>query len=404
MRSSAVLLLAAASGVAVGNVYFPQATSPAIAAGMHVPGGSAATVVTATQFGYTAGLFLLVPLGDRLPHRRLLVTMLAVTGTLLLTAGLMPTLRPLVALSLLIGTATVAAPVIGPMVAGLVASERRGVVSGLLLSGGTAGMLLSRTFSGYLAEWGGWPAPYLLFGVLTLALVPLVGRVVPPTEPGTRQRYPALLLEPLRLLRREPLLRRSAGYQAAVFAGFSATWTCVALLLTGPTYGYDARAVGLLALVNAATAVVTPFAGRLVDRRGPDLVTLICAVAVIVAAVLLALGADGRIGWLIAGTLVLDVAMQSGMVANQVRYYGLGRARLSRLGTAYMTCAYLGGAVGSWLGVRCYIAYGWLAVCGLVALSAAAVVIAVWRQRAGRGSRESGATARPAGPGRAASR
>jgi len=382
MRSSAVLLLAAACGVAVGNVYFPQAVSPAIAAGMHVSGASAATVVAATQVGYTVGLFLLVPLGDRAPHRRLLMTLLAATGTLLLAAGMMPALRPLVAVSLLIGAATVAAPIIGPMAAGLVAPERRGVTSGLLLSGGTGGMLLSRTFSGYLAEWFGWTAPYLLFGVLTLALVPLVGRVVPGNEPGTRQPYPALLLEPLRLLRREPLLRRSAGYQTAVFAGFSATWTCVALLLTGPAYGYDAGAVGLLALVNAATALVTPLAGRLVDRRGSDLVTLVCAAAVVVAAALLVLGGGGRLGWLIAGTLLLDVAMQSGMVANQVRFYALGRGRLSRLSTAYMTCAYLGGAAGSWLGVRCFTAYGWTGVCGLVALLAVTVVIGLGRRRA----------------------
>lgn len=394
MRSSAIFLLATACGVAVGNVYFPQAVSPAIAAGMHVSGGSAAAVVTATQFGYTAGLFLLVPLGDRLPHRRLLMTLLAVTGTLLLTAGMMPALRPLIALSVLIGVATVAAPIIGPMAAGLVAPQRRGVTSGLLLSGGTGGMLLSRTFSGYLAERCGWAAPYLLFGVLTLALVPLIGRVVPRNEPGTRLSYPALLLEPLRLLRREPLLRRSAGYQAAVFAGFSAVWTCVALLLTGPAYGYDARAVGLLALVNAATALVTPLAGRLVDRRGPDLVTLMCATAVVGAAGLLALGADRRLGWLIAGTLVLDVAMQSGMVANQVRFYALGRSRLSRLNTAYMTCAYFGGAVGSWLGVRCYTAYGWHGVCGLVALLAVTVMLALGRRSFRSATRDSQATGR----------
>ncbi|GAA4934581.1 MFS transporter [Actinoplanes utahensis] len=380
MRSSAVLLLATVCGVAVGNVYFPQATGPAIAAGLHVSGDAAAAVVTATQLGYAAGLFLLVPLGDRLPHRRLLMTLLAVTGTLLLIAGLMPALRPLVALSVLIGTATVAAPIIGPMVAGLVPPDRRGVTGGLLLSGGTGGMLLSRTFSGYLAEWWGWAAPYLLFGVLTLALVPLAGRVVPRTGPGTRRPYPALLIEPLRLLRREPLLRRSAGYQAAVFAGFSAVWTCVALLLTGPAYGYDAHAAGLLALVNVVTVIVTPFAGRLADRRGPDLVTLICAAAVLVAAALLSLGGGGRIGWLIAGTLVLDVAMQSGTVANQVRFYALGPGRLSRMNTAYMTCAYLGGAIGSWLGVRCFTAYGWKGVCGLVALLAATVVLTGWRR------------------------
>ncbi|MFG2357210.1 hypothetical protein [Streptomyces sp. NPDC048521] len=46
----------------------------------------------------------------------------------------------------------------------------------------------------------------------------------------------------------------------------------MALLLTGPVYGLGSAAVGLLALVNAVTMFVTPFAGRLVDRRGADAV------------------------------------------------------------------------------------------------------------------------------------
>jgi predicted MFS family arabinose efflux permease len=374
MRTRHVLLLATVCGVTVGNVYFPQSVSPAIAAGLGVSPGSAAAVVSATQFGYTAGLFLLVPLGDRLPHRRLLGTLLTLTGLLLLSAGAAPALIPLVALSLMIGFSTVVAPIIGPMVAGLVPAGRRGLTSGLLLSGSTGGMLLSRTFSGYLAAWWGWRAPYVLAGILVLLLAAVSARILPATTPATRQRYPALLAEPMRLLRREPELRRSCLYQATIFAAFSAVWTCVALLLTGPAYGYDARAVGLLALVNAATMIAVPLTGRQVDRHGPDVVNLICVTSVIIAAGLLALGGT-RLPWLIAGTLVLDVAMQSGMVANQVRIYALDAAARSRLNTAYMTCAYLGGAVGSWVGLQTYARFGWLGVCTQAALLAAVPLV-----------------------------
>ncbi|MEU8300480.1 hypothetical protein AB0C04_24770 [Micromonospora sp. NPDC048909] len=41
------------------------------------------------------------------------------------------------------------------------------------------------------------------------------------------------------------------------------------------------------------------------------------------------------------------------------------------LNTAYMTCAYLGGGVGSWLGVGAYAHFGRLGVCGFLALLAA---------------------------------
>ncbi|MEV4254959.1 MFS transporter, partial [Spirillospora sp. NPDC049652] len=138
-----ILLLALTCGVAVGNVYFPQAVSPSIASGLGVPAGAAALVVTATQFGYAAGIFLLVPLGDRIPHRRLVVALLALAGLGLLAAGAAPAVAPLAAASAFAGAATVVAPILGPMAAGLVEPGRRGAVSGVLLGGSIGGMLLS---------------------------------------------------------------------------------------------------------------------------------------------------------------------------------------------------------------------------------------------------------------------
>jgi predicted MFS family arabinose efflux permease len=107
-----------------------------------------------------------VPLGDRLPYRPFLVTLLAVTGVGLLAAGCAPALPPLVAAGVLVGVTTVAAQVVAPLAAGLVAADRRGSVMGTLLSGSIGGMLLARTFGGTLGEWLGWRAPYLVAAVL----------------------------------------------------------------------------------------------------------------------------------------------------------------------------------------------------------------------------------------------
>ncbi|MFC9930598.1 MFS transporter [Streptomyces sp. NPDC127190] len=381
--SRLVPLLALACGVAVGNVYFPQAIVPLAAAGLGVSADAAAGAVTATQFGYAAGIFLLVPLGDRLRPRPLLVALLVLTGLGLCAAAAAPALPQLLAASALTGASTVIAPLAGPLTAGLVPAERRGVAGGTLLSGSLAGMLLSRTAGGALGEQLGWRAPYLLAALLTLAVAGLLARALPDREPPSRQRYPRLLAEPLRLLRTEPALRRSCCYQTAVFAAFSAAWTGLPLLLTGPRYGFGAAAVGGFALVNAVTMVVTPYAGRRVDRRGPDAVNLVCFLLVTASAGLLALGGLGGAPGLAAlagGTLLLDIGMQSGMVANQVRVYGLGAGVRSRLNTAYMTCAYLGGSLGSWLGTRAFAQYGWTGVCGLVALL---TLVALSRQLTG---------------------
>ncbi|MEU9414611.1 MFS transporter [Streptomyces sp. NPDC051000] len=381
MSRRLLLLLAVTCGVAVGNIYFPQAVGPLIAAGLHVSPDEATLVVTATQIGYTLGVFLLVPLGDRLPHRRFLVTLLTLTGLALLAAGCAPALPFLVAASLVVGVSTVAAQVIAPLAAGLVADDRRGAVMGTLLSGSIGGMLLARAFSGTLGQWLGWRAPYLVASAVVLLLALVLARTLPltaPSSPSSRASYPALVTASLRLLRTEPELRRSCFYQATVFAGFSAVWTCVALLLTGPRYGLGAQAVGMLALVGAVTMLCTPLAGRLVDRAGPDRVNLVSLLGVLLSAAILTAGsAGGAAGFaaLTLGTVLLDVAMQSGMVANQSRVFAVRPDARSRLNTAYMTCAYLGGSAGSWLGVRIHDRAGWGGVCALLALLAALALV-----------------------------
>ncbi|MGW7136773.1 MFS transporter [Streptomyces xanthophaeus] len=381
MSRRLVLLLAVTCAVAVGNLYFPQAVGPLIASGLDVPADAASLVVTATQIGYTAGMVLLVPLGDRFRHRPLIVVLLCLTGLALLGAGCAPGLPSLIGASALVGLTTVAAQVIGPLAAGLVEPERRGAVLGVLLSGSTGGMLLARTFGGTLGERLGWRAPYLVAAAVAFVLATVTAYAVPstpPTPPAERRPYVRFLTEPVRLLRAEPELRRSCWYQAAVFGGFSAAWTSLALLLTGPVYGLGAEAVGLLALVGAGTMLCTPYAGRLVDRHGPGPVNLVCLLGVLVAAAVLAAGAlGGPVGLaaLAAGTLLLDVAMQSGTVANQSRVFALRPDARSRLNTAYMTCAYLGGTAGSWLGVRAHTAYGWPAVCALIAALAGLALV-----------------------------
>ncbi|MFC3348705.1 MFS transporter [Streptomyces echinoruber] len=401
--SRVVLLLALACGVAVGNVYFPQAVGPLVASGLGVSPGAAATVVTATQFGYAAGIFLLVPLGDRIPYRRLMVTLLTATGAGLLAASAAPGLVPLAGASALVGVTTVAAPLAGPLAASLVPAERRGAAGGLLLSGSLAGMLLSRTAGGALGDALGWRAPYVLAAVLSLTVAGCLARALPATAPPSSAPWPVLLAEPLRLLRTEPELRRSCLYQALVFAGFSAVWTTVALLLTGPVYGLSARAAGLLALVNAVTMLCTPVAGRLVDRRGPDPVNLVCFLIVLASSAALACGARGGaagLAALVAGTLLLDVGMQSGMVANQVRFYALRAEVRSRLTTAYMTCAYLGGSAGSWLGTRAYAGSGWPGVCALTAVLTGAALVRHLALRRGHGRAVSGTGPRRRTPSR----
>ena len=368
-----ILVLAAASGVSVATIYFPQAITPLIAAGLGVTAEAAAGVVTAAQLGYAAGLFLLVPLGDRLRHRSLVPTLLLLTAFALMAASLAPSLPVLIGASALAGFTTVVPQILLPMAAGLVAANRRGEVTGTILAGLLGGILLARTFGGTLGEHFGWREPYLVAAALILLLATVMVRVIPRTIPASSQPYPRLIAAAFALLRDEPDLRRSGLYQALTFGSFSAGWTSLALFLGGPVYSLGGQAVGLIALVGAASVLITPIAGRWIDRRGPDAISLLCFIGVIVSTAILAFGVlGGALGLaaLTLGMLVLDVAVQCGQTANQARIFALRPDARSRINTAYMTCAFLGGSAGSWIGVKTYALWGWIGVCNAVALAA----------------------------------
>ncbi|MCA3843612.1 MAG: MFS transporter, partial [Burkholderia sp.] len=66
-----VLLLSAATGLAVGSQYYNQPLLGLIANDFGV-GANASLIATTTQIGYALGLILLVPLGDS-ADRRLLI-------------------------------------------------------------------------------------------------------------------------------------------------------------------------------------------------------------------------------------------------------------------------------------------------------------------------------------------
>jgi hypothetical protein len=108
---------------------------------------------------------------------------------------------------------------------------------------------------------------------------------------------------------------------------FSAVWTSLPQLLTGPTYRLTTDAVGALGLLSASTMICAPLAGRMADRVGPDPVNLACLLGAIAAAGVLAAGTLGGPAGLITitvGVLLLDVTMQSGNTANVTRVYAIG--------------------------------------------------------------------------------
>ncbi|MFJ8674125.1 MFS transporter [Streptomyces sp. NPDC093589] len=395
-----LLLMSTATGLSVAGNYFAQPLLDVIGRDLHLSSATAALVVTVAQVGYGLGLLLLVPLGDLLERRRLAVVLTTATAAFLTVTASAPNGALLLIGTALTGLTSVAAQVVVPYAATLAAPSERGRTVGTVMTGLLLGILLARTAAGLLAELGGWRTVYWVNAALMLLMALLLRLRLPTLRTTAGLRYPALLRSTLALFAQEPVLRWRAALGALVFAGFSVLWTAMAFLMSGPAYGWQESAIGLLGLVGAAGSLSASAAGRLADRGLVHRVTGVAAFLLLGSWGLLAAGGAGGAWSLVAlltGVVVLDGAVQAVHISNQNQVYAIRPEARNRLNSAYMTSYFVGGAVGSALTSVVWSAAGWGGVCTLGAALAAAAV-AVWlaeRLRPGSRSASAGPAAQP---------
>lgn len=352
--------LAVGCAISVGNLYYLQPLLAQVSQAFGVTEARAGLAATLAQVGYALGMLLVVPLGDIRERRGLVMTTLAATCFAALAMAAARGFSFLCVASLVLGFATCTPQILLPFAAVLASPEARGRVVGFVMSGLLLGILLARTFSGFVGARLGWRAVYVLAAVLVASLAVALRLLLPEHRGAERVSYGRLLRSLGELIREEPVLRESAAYGALLFAAFSAFWTTLAFLLRPRGLGPDA--VGLFGLVGAAGALAAPLAGRLSDQGSPRR-TILAGIVTTIASFGIML--QGSISALVVGVLLMDVGVQATQVSNQSRVYALRPEARSRLNTVYMTCYFTGGSLGSALGAECWSVWGWPGVCAL---------------------------------------
>ncbi|MEV5574341.1 MFS transporter [Spirillospora sp. NPDC052269] len=300
-----VALLAFATGATVANLYYAQPLLSTLAGAFHVGTATAGAIVTVTQIGYVIGMLFLVPLGDRFEKRGLVTLLLAVTSAVLAAAGAATGFPMLLLASLVSGATSVVAQILVPFAASMAPDHARGRVVGRVMAGLLTGILLSRTISALVADAAGWRAVYAGSAVLTALLAVALRLTLPAHAPTTSLPYHHVLRSTVRLVRTHPAILRRGLYQAAMFGAFSAFWTTVSFLLTGPHFHYGSTGVGLFALVGAAGAAVAPLAGHWADRGLGRRMTGAALAAGALAALLAGIGAHDIVLLALAAVLPL---------------------------------------------------------------------------------------------------
>ena len=371
------LLFAVASGLAVANAYFAHPMLDVMADDLGLSRAHAGLIVAATQIGYGLGLILLVPIGDLIDRRKLVIVQSLLSVLALLSISLAFTGPMLLVSMAIMGFLAVLTQAFVAYAATLARPSERGHVVGAVTGGIVLGILLARTVAGALTDLSGWRTVYLVSAFLTLVIVAVLYKLLPRQEkPAEPMSYPRLIGSLFNLLATEPVLRIRGIIAMLIFANITTLLTPLVLPLSAPPFSLSHTAIGLFGLAGAAGAIGATRAGRWADRGFGQRVTGM-ALALMLAAWLPISLLPHSILWLILGVIVIDFGLQAVHVTNQAMIYRVRPEAQSRLTAGYMVFYSIGSAIGSSSSTLAYAHGGWTGVC-LLGAGISGLTLAFW--------------------------
>jgi predicted MFS family arabinose efflux permease len=369
---SLIWLGAITTGVVVTNLFAPQILVGLIGRSLAMTAWQAGLVSTLTLVGYALGLLLLVPLVDLVENRRLILRTLGCAIVAALATALAPTPALLLLATFVLGASCAAIQMMVPLVASMVAPERRGQAIGEVMSGLMIGILLSRPAASLIADLWSWRAYYVASAALMALLAGALGRYLPTLQPAARVSYGELLRSFPNLLRQEPVLRVRAWTAALVMASFTAFWSAVALRLPDAPFRLDAKGIAAFALIGVAGAAATPIAGRFGDKGWARPLFFAAHLCIIGSLSLCAwAGAlESRIAALLVlslGTILLDIGITADQTLGRRAVNLLQPEARGRINGLFVALFFIGGGVGSAMASLAWSYGGWTAVCVVAA-------------------------------------
>lgn len=357
LKSSTILLMAVAAGITVANIYYNQPILKEMALSLHATDAEIGRVSMFSQLGYGLGMFFLIPMGDMVNRKRLILLLMLSLATALVLMVLSKGVVFVWILSLMIGICSAPAQIIMPMAASL-DKVNRGKTVGIVFSGILVGILGSRVISGFITDWLGWRYVYGISAVMVLTITVLLQLYLPNVKHKFSGNYLGLLKSTLSLVKEHKVLRQSAILGAFTFGIFCSFWTTVTFYLSGPAFNFHADTIGLFGIVAIGGALVAPYFGKLADK-GNTRKSLLMTVGMIIFSLLLLKFFPLSVAVMVIAIFILDIGVQATQITNFARIYALDENSHSRLNTIYMTTYFIGGGIGTFFGLLCWKHGGW---------------------------------------------
>lgn len=380
-----LFLFALASAAAVANGYYIHPLVTPVAQEFGVSGAAIGLVPALNQIALALGILLLLPLGDRVDNRKLVMIFVGGQCLAMLAMAMATSFILFITAATFLGFATIAPYLLPTYVSHHVRAGRVGHVTGIMAAGVTLGILGSRVGGGLLGHYFGWRSAYWVgFGLsgLLLLLLPLLmeGRSAEERRAAkSLPRYSALLRSLWPIMKSLPEVSLGGVIQALSFGLFLAIWLAIGLHL--PRSGYGVDIVGYLAIVAIINLASSPLAGRIADHIGAEKARIYYAVIQLFGTCLLPF-ADGRLWLLVIAVILNSIGGAAIDICNRTIMFNRAPDIRTRLMTIYIVIMFIGGGISSWLGTVIYERGGWQAISVAAILIASMITaLTIWGRR-----------------------
>lgn len=354
-------IMTISSGLIVANNYYNQPLLSLMAKDFDVSESSISNSAMLTQMGFAAGLLFIVPMGDMLKRKKMILVDMLFVILALFGMAYSPSAGWVYPMSFLIGFTSVIPQILVPMAAELSVPEKKSAAVGMVMSGLLIGILLSRVVSGFVGAYIGWREMYWIAGLMMVLMLLVLWKTLPEISPVYKGNYKGLMRSVLYFARTEPVLQLASFRGATAFATFSVFWTTLVFHMEETPFHAGADIVGLFGLVGASGAFAAVFIGG-ISHRVNRFRIILYSILLILAGWLF-FYVEGNTYWgLIVGVILLDFGLQALHVMNQSAIFSIREDANNRINTVYMTSYFIGGALGTFIAAHAWQYKGWTGV------------------------------------------